>query len=322
MRPYTVEAVMTSSVPTVDVGATAADIEQLLLRKAKAFETIDYIYVLDANRVLVGVLSVRDVFSLPKTTRVFNVMVKDIVRVHPHQETRHAALLALTHNLKAIPVVDKAQKFLGIIGHDEILRTLHELGIKRILGSAGIHPQGNVFDNVLELPIWKSIFHRLPWLLVGLGGGIFAARIISGFETMLAENLVLASFIPLVVYMADAVQTQTEAYIIRDLALNHTFNFFHYFFRHTLVIVSIGAMVGVALALIALLGYGVPAIGMALGISLFAAITSSIFTGFLIPYSIWKFRLDPANVSGPIGTILQDIISVAIYFTVASSLLS
>lgn len=177
-------------------------------------------------------------------------------------------------------------------------------------------------DNIFKIPVYKSVIHRLPWLAIGLAGGVGAAKIVGSFESTLEENLILAAYIPLIVYMSDAVGTQMEAFVIRDFAIQSHMDFLKYFMRQTLVVTPIAVCLSMGL-------YGVNIyylkqdkwIGVVLGLSLFAAIISSLITGLLIPYIIRKVRLDPANASGPIATIIQDLMSVTIYFYIANLML-
>jgi magnesium transporter len=176
-------------------------------------------------------------------------------------------------------------------------------------------------DNVLRLPFWQSVRHRFPWLLLGLFGGVMAAGIVGSFEETISQHLVLAAFIPLIVYMADAVGTQMEAFIIRDLAMHPRLPFRRYVLRQLSIIVLIGVLTSTLLYTGSLLVYRQAMVSLVLGVSLFAAIISSVLTGLIIPYAFGRFRMDPANASGPIATIIQDLLSVFIYFLVASTLL-
>lgn len=164
----------------------------------------------------------------------------------------------------------------------------------------------------------KSLRNRLPWLIVGLFGGILSAFILSSFEGVLNKNIILAFFIPLVVYMSSAVGSQMQAFIIRDLASEHEdFNFSKYLLRHFRVVLAIAVIISVLLYLIVLLIYHSGIVAQVLAISLFLAILSSIFTGLVVPYLFYKMKLDPADASGPVATILQDILSVLVYLAVA-----
>lgn len=184
------------------------------------------------------------------------------------------------------------------------------------------HPKSQTIkDDVLHQTIWQSFRHRIPWLTAGLFGGLLAAVVIDNFEKVISQNLILAAFIPLIVYMADAVGTQMESFVIRDLALNPKIIFSRYFFKHFLVTACIGFCISLVLFLASLIIYDNYQISLVLAISLFLAILTSLVTGLLIPYFFGKFRFDPADASGPIATIIQDILSVLVYFSIASFLL-
>jgi len=183
------------------------------------------------------------------------------------------------------------------------------------------HKEIRDIDDVLKIPIRRSIAHRLPWLVIGLIGGVFAAKIVEGFEAILSQNLVLAAYIPLIVYMSDAMGTQMEAFAIRDFAIHSHLHFVKYFLRQTIVVTIMGAVLSLGLFAFSMIVNGSTQMAVVLGVSLYAAIITSLFTGLIVPYLFRFVKLDPANASGPIATIIQDIVSVAVYFTVASFLL-
>lgn len=306
---------------TVRPDTTIGDVEKTLFEKTRDVESIDYVYVVDAARKLEGVVSVKEVFRKEKFVRVSDIMKRDVVAVRPHTDQERAAHLALKHNIKAVPVVDKENIFLGVLLSDAILRILYTETSEDLLRLAGIKRAESAFDNVLKIPITTSLIHRLPWLLLGTAGGIFIAQIIDGFRQTLEQNLILAAFIPLVVYIADAVGTQMEAFIVRDLAINSAFNFFRYLGRQILIIFLLGLILGCVLLGVSIVLYQNFQIGIVLAISLLVSVLSSVVTGLLIPYLFWKLRMDPANASGPIATIIQDAVSVGIYFSIASRFL-
>ena len=184
----------------------------------------------------------------------------------------------------------------------------------------GVYTDSKVVSSEVT-PVLATVFHRVPWLLLGLLGGIMTAGILAGFEKTLSDNLVLATFIPLIVYMADAVGTQMEAFIIRDLAINPRLNFVKYLFHQLLAVTFIGLLVSAVLYGFSLFLYGSAVVSLVLAISLMFAVVSSVMTGLLFPYLFGKLKLDPANASGPIATIIQDVLSVVVYFSVATWLL-
>ena len=177
-------------------------------------------------------------------------------------------------------------------------------------------------DNPMRLRVLTSVRHRLPWLVLGLSGGLLAAQIITSFEQTLSKNLLLASFIPLVVYISDAVGTQMEAFVIRDIAIHKGgINFVKYFTKQFVIVTIMAILLAGGLYGITFILHGNPNFSLAITLSMFFAIESSIFTGIILPVLFRRVKLDPANASGPIATIVQDIFSVTIYFLVASNLL-
>ncbi len=313
---------MTASVPTARADQTLGEVHEQIIREMKGIETINYVYVLDGARKLIGIFSIKDLYRFPARTKVASVYKRaSLVTVKPTTDQEHVVYLALQHNIKAIPVVSQDHTFLGVIPSDTILTILNREAHEDLLRLAGVHHRRAMTDNILTLPILESLEHRLPWLFIGLVGGLFAARIIGSFEQTLEQNLILAAFIPLIVYLSDAVGTQVEVFLIRDLAIDRHLAFRKYCFRQTLVIGAIAVIFSLLIFSSTFLWYGNANLSAVLGLSLFAAVASSLFTGLLVPYCFYRLRLDPANASGPLATIIQDLLSIVIYFAVASALL-
>lgn len=176
-------------------------------------------------------------------------------------------------------------------------------------------------DDILHLPIVVMIVHRLPWLIFGLFGGLVAAQVVGAFESLIEDRLLLAAFIPLIVYMNGAVGAQMGAFVIRDFAINSRINVSKYIWKQFRVVVVLG------LVICSMLWIGVSAlyldyvVASAVSIALYVAMVSSVFTGTLIPLAFEVFDLDPANGSGPVATVVQDLLAVLIYFSVASAML-
>ncbi len=313
---------MTVAVPTAHADETLRKVHERLLQNGHTYETINYVYVLDSDGTLHGVLSVKEIFSHPLTKRIGDVCKRaPLVSVYPDSHQEHVAYLALRHGIKAVPVVSRHHIFLGEITSDRILKILHKEMHEDTLRRAGIRHPAASSSNVLTLSLVTSFRHRIPWLCFGLIGGILAAKVIGLFDGLLSENLVLAAFIPLIVYMSNAVGMQMETYIIRDLAIDRSIPFFRYLVRHSIVVFAMGLVLGVVL----FVSYGILSqdwfMASVLALSLFGTVLSSVCTGLLIPYAFSAFTLDPADASGPIATIIQDILSILIYFSIATVLL-
>lgn len=167
-----------------------------------------------------------------------------------------------------------------------------------------------------EESVTRRLWHRLPWLLVGLAGAMASAVIVGAFEVQLEETVLLAFFLPAVVYMADAVGTQTETVLIRGFAAGIRVR--DVIFREVVTGAFIGAVVGIVFYPFALLGWGDEDTALAVGLALFAccAIATSVAT--LIPSTLQRAGIDPAFGSGPLATIIQDLLSIAAYLAIAA----
>ncbi len=313
--------IMKTNVPTVGVGTRICDVEDLLLKRTNDFESINYVYILDHKQKLKGVLSVKEIFRQPKDKVVDRIMNKKLIAVRSHTDQERLVYIAIKHNIKAVPVTDSNGVFLGAVLSDKVLNVLYQEAREDLMKRAGIYKAEANYDNVSKIPLWRAVKHRLPWLFLGLLGGLLTAQIIGQFQATLAESIVLASFIPLIVYMADAIRTQMETFIIRDLAVNPMLNFGTYITRQFSLLMLISLIVSCSIFATIYVFQRDIKIAMVLGLSLFIAISSSFVTGLLIPYFLGRLKFDPANASGPVATIIQDLLSVTIYFLVASRLL-
>lgn len=152
-------------------------------------------------------------------------------------------------------------------------------------------------------------------------GGLLISKFVSAYESSLEQNLLIASFIPLIVYISDAVGTQMESIIIRALSEERDFLFKKFFLKQFIIVLALGLTLGLLGSLGSYVFYGELYTSIGLGISISAAIISSVLTGLLIPYLFWTTHQDPAEASGPIATIIQDSISVFIYFYIMTLLI-
>lgn len=320
LTPRSAGRLMILKIPAIHTQATIAEVEEMLLKRTRDLETINYIYVTEAEK-LMGVISVKEVFRLPKNRKIAEVMKKEVVTVRPHTDRERAALLAIEHNLKEIPVVDSENKLLGVVPYDVILRALREEHIEDILQFAGVHRFKDAARDIINAPALVHFKKRLPWLIVGLLGGLVAAGIVNFFESALKVQIILASFIPAVAYMADAVGAQTQTIFIRSLALDQRLNFLKYLWREAKIGLAISVLLSAIVTLLAYLLWSPPFLAVILGLSFLATILAAMAVAIFLPWMFTKFNIDPAIASGPFATIIRDILSLLIYFAIASSIL-
>lgn len=309
---------MIKNVPTTSYCQTISQAKKNLFNEIREMETINYIYILDKSQKLLGVISLKDIFKASEQDKIKEIMKKEIVKVRPHTDQERVAILAVKNNLKSIPVVDKDNNFLGIVPSDTILDILYTENLEDILKSAGIQ----AFEKDLSRSSYFLARIRIPWLVIGLFGGIFASKIVAFFEAPLKSYFVIASFIPLIVYMSDAVAHQSQTLFIKNLILDLKINKFIYFLKELKTVFLIASVLGSLLFLLSVFLLKISLIiGFVLGVSLFLAVQTASIIGILIPWLIYSLKKDPAVGSGPFSTIICDILSLIVYFLTASLML-
>ena len=163
----------------------------------------------------------------------------------------------------------------------------------------------------------RLLAHRVPWLFVGLIGGIFATLIVAQYEAILAADIRLSFFIPIVVYLSDAVGTQAETIYVRVLA-GRAKPFRIYLLKEILVGLGLGSIFGLLLGIFAAYWLDSTAIGITIGLTTLINLTLAPVLAVLVPNILYKRHTDPALGAGPVGTIIQDLISLFVYFFIAS----
>ncbi len=308
---------MTDKVPVAHPGQSIEIIKNSLHEYARTCDSINYVYVVTDKKKLVGVASIKEILKDESHKVIDEIMVKELVTTHVQVNRKRVAHLAIKHNIKAVPVLDQEKNFLGVLTSDTLLSILHKEHRAEMNRTAGIV---SIFDTILEQGIWHSFVSRLPWILIGMIGGIFSAKVIELFQVLLSGNIILAVFIPLIVYIGNAVGAQTQTFFVRDIAFEPKIKMFPYFMKQFVTASLIGLICGIFIWALVTLFWQSSYIGFVIGLSAFTAVSLSTCIAILIPYLFSKFKRDPATGSGPFATILQDLTSISIYFLIASVL--
>jgi len=312
---------ITTKVPIVSSDQLISDVVDQLHEFAQENESINYIYVVDDEKKLRGVVSIKELLANEKYKLMKEIMSKKLVVSHIRVSKKRVAHLAIKHNIKAVPILDDQEKFIGVLTSDETLLVLYKEYRNEMYRSAGIIPMSGEFDTILEQGIWQAFVSRIPWIIIGLVGGIFAARIIEYFEGTLSTNIILAAFIPLIVYISDAVGTQTQTFFVRDIAFNPKLKIIPYTFMQFITTSLIGLICwALVFGIVGIFWHSIY-FGMVIGLATFTAIASSTVIAIFIPYVLNLLKQDPATGSGPFATILQDLLSIFVYFLIATALL-
>jgi len=180
---------------------------------------------------------------------------------------------------------------------------------------------GYVEEDVVKGRVDHLIEHRVPWLLIGLFGGIVATLIVARYEALLEADVRLAFFIPIIVYLSDAVGTQTETIYVRAMAKGRKVRFPVYIMKESLVGSGLGVISGTVLGLLARFYFGSARIGLTIGLTMLVNLTLAPVLAVLIPTALSWRKTDPALGAGPLATVIQDLLSLLIYFFIASVML-
>lgn len=312
--------IMAANIPTVGLNDTIQDIHKQLKTKVKNYESIGYIYVVNKKNILRGVISIKELYCLEPDKKASQVMSRDLITTKLHTDQERVALLAIQHNIRSIPVIDPNGVFQGVVTSDTILNVLHNESIEDTLKSVGISNINNPAINILKANAVTHFNKRAPWLLGGLAGGLLAAYTVRQFESYLEAQILLAAFIPTIVYMADAVGSQTQTIFIRSLSLQNKLNLGKYITREINIVFLLAIVLGVFSYILGAIILQSLNLGLILGVSIFFTIIMASVIAVLLPLILSKLKIDPAIASGPFATVIRDILSLLIYFLVISVL--
>jgi magnesium transporter len=272
-----------------------------------------------AGSRLLGLIPLERVLAADSTITARELMDAAPPVVLPGLHQEEAAWTAAQHGRSSLAVVDADGFFRGLVPPGRLLKVMlreHDQDLARL---GGFLTSATSARHAMEEPIRARLWHRLPWLALGLVGSAVAAGLVQGFEENLMSDVRLAFFIPGVVYMADAVGTQTETLVIRGLSVGVPIR--RVFRMETVT----GLLVGLVLAAITLpavwLVLGSAELALTLSLSLVAACAVATVVAMSLPWLISRGGHDPAYGSGPLATVVQDLLSLAIYFAVAAAIL-
>jgi magnesium transporter len=284
-------------------------------------EMVFYLYTLDDDGRLTGVISLRDLVTTPSETMLKDIMSKNIQAVRPETDQEEVARIVSQYNFLAVPVVDASEKLLGIVTVDSVVDVIREEATEDFLQLAGAGKD----REILLKSSWENARIRLPWLFASWIGGILAAFIIGVFDNILESAIALAAFIPVIIGMGGNVGTQSSTIIVRGLATGRVSfeNSIKVLFKEMRVGLILGSLYGVLLGVFAIFQFidASPLLGVVVGLSISVSMILAATIGSLVPLVLNRFDIDPAVATGPFVTTAIDVIGVAFYFIIAQALL-
>jgi magnesium transporter len=318
--PDSAGGIMTPEFVAVSADATADEAIAAIRSLVGEAETVDYVYVVDPDRHLLGVLSLYRLMLSPGTTPVTELMAPTTVRVRATADRETAANLLTERNLLAIPVVDDDDHLLGIITQDDVADVLEAEATEDIERLGGSQP--------LNVPYRLSsvsllVRKRVGWLLLLFVAEAYTGTVLRSFSDELEAAVALSFFIPLLIGTGGNIGSQTVTLIVRAMALNEVS------LRDIAWIVwkelRVGLILGATMAVVAfgraqLLGVGID-IGLVVSVTILAICCWSATVAAVLPLTLRRLRIDPAVVSAPLITTLVDGTGLIIYFEIAKFML-
>ena len=300
----------------VPVAAPADCVDDVLAAlRGRRYDAASVIAVVE-HGALLGVATIERLLAAHPAATVANVMDTSPPVVAPATDQEHAAWRAFQHGEPGLAVVDENDQFVGLISPQQLLGVLlteHDEDLARIGGFLATSAEARAASTA---SVRRRLAARLPWLAVGFLGALLSALLVGLFEADLQKEVLIAFFVPGVVYLADAVGTQTEAVVVRGLSIGVSVR------RTAALELVTGLIIGAFLAMIAIptvfIVWGDLAVACTVAVALFAASAFATVIATALPALIHRCGKDPAYGAGPLSTVIQDLLSLVVYFLAAS----
>jgi len=314
----TAGGIMALEFVSVNANSTIQEAVETIRKKREEVENLYYVWVIDDFGKLVGVVSIKDLVLEPQDKKINDIMNADVMSVDVDTDQEEVARIAKQYALTHIPVVTAQHKLIGRITNDDIIDVIEEEASEDISLMAGVLDQ-----EIAEESALKISRARLPWLLLGLFGGLISAIVINHFHGSLEKILALSFFIPVIMAMGGNTGTQAATVVIRglatgDISIVHTGK---RLLTELWVALINGILCGILLGLVVAFWLSDPRLGIGVGVSLITVILFSGSFGAFVPFLLRKLNIDPALAAGPFITTSNDILGLLIYLSIVTRFL-
>lgn len=297
-----------------NINWTVVECIEEIRRQAEQVDKIHSVYVVDDHEVLLGRVSVKEILLSEDDTRIADIYVPNIITVYSYEDEEEVANIMRRYDLEAIPVISMRGTLLGRITIDDVLDVMKELAEDDQRAMSGI--SGDIEE---DDSIWMLSKARLPWLLIGMVGGLLGAQFIGFFEKELLLVPAMAFFIPLIMATGGNVGIQSSTLIVQALADNSGLQ--ESIWKRLGRALAVAILNGVAISLVVfgtnLMVSGDLKLALVVSIALFAVVIVASLMGTITPLALDQLRINPALASGPFITTTNDLIGLAIYFSTA-----
>ncbi|PLX87955.1 MAG: magnesium transporter [Desulfuromonas sp.] len=315
----TAGGIMSTDVFSLDQSLTVRQSIEAL-QEATDVEMVFYVYVTDDHNHLVGVLSLRQLLTVPPATLLSDIMTTDVMRVRTDTDQEVVAEMVAKYNILAIPVVDGKGKLMGLITVDDVIDVMRQEATEDIFKMAGANEEELMYGN----QSFKIARSRLPWLISTLIGGVVTGSLMWYFRMTLEQVVALITFIPVITGMGGNVGGQTSTIVVRGFATGRIdFSIIkQVFFKEMRVGLIMGTVCGLVIACIAMIWHHNIYLGLVVGIAMAVAISVAACMGVLATSFFKRIGVDPAIASSPFVQTVNDITGILIYFSTATVFLA
>ena len=307
--------IMNVAPPSLRRYMTVAEAFQFIKEHYQDANQIFYLYVLDRNGRLLGVVNLRALILAEPTQTIEEIMQRDVITVRDVMDQEEVAQLFARYDLLALPVVDADDRLVGLVTVDDVVDVLEEEATEDIYHLAQVSPDAQVFS-----PLYAALKSRLPWLYVNLVTAFLASAVVAFFEETIATVAVLAVFMPIVAGQGGNAGNQTMTIIVRSLALGEIdVRSAWRAMRHEAMIgVLNGLLLGASVGLVAWLWQGKPILGLIIGVAMFGNLIVAALGGVLVPTTLRRLNLDPALASSIFVTTATDVMGFGLFLGLAT----
>ncbi|WP_031388114.1 magnesium transporter [Desulfonatronum thiodismutans] len=321
----TAGAIMTSEYVTLTPDMTVQQALEKVRLEAPDKETIYTIYVIDAQRRLLGAVSLRNLITAKPAMHVHEIMQEKPVHVHAGEDQEEVARKLNKYDLLAIPVINGNEALAGIVTFDDVHDVMVEETTEDFHKMGGLGhkaPPGLASINMRDASFWMMFSKRIPWLLILVFMNIFSGAGIAYFEDTIEAVIALVFFLPLLIDSGGNAGSQAATLMVRALATGKAklSDWFHLLGREVLVSAALGLSMGLAVSMIGIFRAG-PEVAVVVAMTMVCTVLFGSVVGMSLPFILSKLRMDPATASAPLITSIADIGGVLIYFSIATFVL-
>ena len=315
----TVGSVMTSAYVSLRSEQTATEALESIRLEAPETELIYQAYVLDANRYLLGTLSLRDLLLADPCVQIESLMIKEVIQTQANAPRNEMAQLISRYDLLAVPVVNEAGQMVGVVTHDDAFDVTQEESTEDQLRLGAV---GRLTMSLKEASIGALYRTRVGWLVLLVFGNIFSGAGIAHFEDLIESMIALVFFLPLLVDSGGNAGSQSATLMVRALATGEVVvkDWVQMLGKEMVVSLLLGISMAAAVSMIGFFRAG-PEVALVVSLTMVVIVVVGSVIGILLPFLLTRLKLDPASASAPLITSICDGVGVLIYFNIANLLL-